>query len=54
MPWHRNGHSVPVIYKGPISKRWLVDWSFDYDDEPFDTWGEALEFALGSIYEVSG
>lgn len=50
MPWYRNGHSVPVIYK---TSKWWVDWHFEQDQQGFDTWREAMDFALSSIHPES-
>lgn len=47
MPWYRDGHSVPVVYK---TSRWWVDWSFEEDQAGFETWREAVSFALKTIH----
>lgn len=50
MPWYRNGHSVPVVYKGRLSGLWWVDHSWDGEQASFRDWREAIEFALTTIH----
>jgi hypothetical protein len=53
MPWYRDGHSVPVVYKGRSSALWWVDYSYDADPRPFETWLEAIKFALTTLHSYA-
>jgi hypothetical protein len=52
-PWPGcEGHSRqgrPNVYRGRETGTWWVDYSFDADQRGFETWPEALAFALSTI-----